>query len=148
MTTYTTQERAKDLRLQREHGISLEDYKAMLKAQDNRCAVCGRSQETFKQSLSVDHDHTFDHIKVESFKRADGDWCAQAMVRPGFVVIGSGKTKPDAIASVRRELKRHSIRGALCNFCNRGLKFYNDDPFRLFNAAEYLQQHKGNSQIQ
>jgi Recombination endonuclease VII len=148
MTTDTARERAKDLRLQRKYGITLEDYKAMLAIQDNRCAVCLRPQETFKQSLSVDHDHKFDHIKVESFKRVDGDWFAQAIVRPGFVVIGGGKTKSDAIASVRRQLKYHSVRGALCNFCNRGLKFYNDDPVRLFNAADYLQQHQGRAQIQ
>jgi hypothetical protein len=148
MTTYTARERAKDLRLQRKYGITLEDYKAMLAVQDNRCAVCRRPQETFRQSLSVDHDHSFDHIKVESLKQADGEWCAHATVRPGFVVIGGGKTKSDAIASARRQLKYHSVRGALCNFCNRGLRFYNDDPVRLFNAAEYLQQHQGRTQIQ
>jgi hypothetical protein len=148
MTTDTTKERAKDLRLQREHGITLVEYKAMLKAQDNRCAVCGRPQETFKQSLSVDHDHGFDQMNVGAFKRADGDWFAQAIIRPGFAVMGSGKTKSDAIASVRRQLKYHSVRGALCNFCNRGLRFYNDDPSRLFNAAEYLQQFQGRTPIQ
>ena len=43
--------------LQSKYGITPEDYKRMLVAQDNKCAICGRSQEEFKKKFSVDHNH-------------------------------------------------------------------------------------------
>lgn len=36
------------------YNISLEDYKSMSIAQNNRCIICGR---TSKKRLVVDHDH-------------------------------------------------------------------------------------------
>lgn len=46
-----------DYHLQKSYGITLADYDAMLKAQGNRCAICGRSPEENGQRLCVDHDH-------------------------------------------------------------------------------------------
>lgn len=55
--------RYKDYLLQRNFGITLEDYNTLLEAQGGACAVCGKlngsdihSGERTKQ-LSVDHDH-------------------------------------------------------------------------------------------
>ncbi|HYD09164.1 MAG TPA: endonuclease VII domain-containing protein [Acidimicrobiales bacterium] len=42
--------------LKRKYGISLEDYDAMLEAQDGRCAICGRLPRD-DISLHVDHHH-------------------------------------------------------------------------------------------
>jgi hypothetical protein len=43
--------------LQSKYGITPEDYKRMLVEQDNKCAICNRSQEEFKKKFSVDHNH-------------------------------------------------------------------------------------------
>lgn len=55
--------RYKDYLLQRNFGITLEDYNALLAAQSNACAICQKlngscihSGERTKQ-LAVDHDH-------------------------------------------------------------------------------------------
>lgn len=58
MTKKQTRERATDLRLQREFGITLEQYTAVLKHQGGKCAICKRPVKDFKNRLSVDHCHT------------------------------------------------------------------------------------------
>ncbi len=57
-------ERLKDLRLQKEFGISLEQYNKILLDQNNVCAICGNPEtkrdkkyNTLK-SLAVDHNHS------------------------------------------------------------------------------------------
>lgn len=42
--------------LKRKYGITVEDYEAMLTAQEGGCAIC-RAPEPEGQSLHVDHDH-------------------------------------------------------------------------------------------
>ncbi len=46
---------AKDVDLRRCYGIGLEEYNAMLKAQNNTCAKCGKEQLGIRP-LCVDHD--------------------------------------------------------------------------------------------
>lgn len=46
----------RDAYLRRKFGITLDDYAAMLEAQDGGCAICGRP-EPEGGSLHVDHDH-------------------------------------------------------------------------------------------
>lgn len=48
-------DRAADLRLQREYGITLEEYNRVLKYQGGQCAICNR--EPTNTRLSVDHCH-------------------------------------------------------------------------------------------
>lgn len=46
----------RSLRLQRSYGITVDQYDAMLAAQDGGCAICGDVPKN-GQSLPVDHDH-------------------------------------------------------------------------------------------
>jgi len=57
--------RAKDLRLQREFHITLEQFDKVLEAQGGACAICknthNKKGEPFK--LAVDHDHTTGEVR-------------------------------------------------------------------------------------
>lgn len=44
--------------LKRKYNLTLEEWEAFRKAQDNRCAICGRETK-----LCVDHDHANGHIR-------------------------------------------------------------------------------------
>jgi hypothetical protein len=46
-------EKSKDYKLKKNYGISIKDYKEMLKKQNYKCSLCNK----IKKSLSVDHDH-------------------------------------------------------------------------------------------
>lgn len=45
--------KVRDYALKRQYGISLEVYEAMVKEQNNQCAIC----KTNKEKFDVDHDH-------------------------------------------------------------------------------------------
>ena len=47
--------KARDYYLRRTYQITLEEYKAMLKAQENKCAICGKDLRAAR--IEVDHDH-------------------------------------------------------------------------------------------
>ena len=53
----------KEYLLERNFGISLEEYKAMLEAQNNACAICHKANGSDRhkgdrtKQLSVDHNH-------------------------------------------------------------------------------------------
>lgn len=44
--------------LKRKYGLTLEEFKNLLKKQENKCAICGRSGK-----LVVDHDHRTGKIR-------------------------------------------------------------------------------------
>lgn len=48
------QRRAK---LKREYGLTVEQYAALVAAQDGRCAICG-GPPRLQRKLAIDHDHT------------------------------------------------------------------------------------------
>jgi hypothetical protein len=51
-------------KLKSSYGISLDEYDEMLKAQDYKCAVCGKEHlELQKKRLVVDHCHTSNKIR-------------------------------------------------------------------------------------
>lgn len=50
-------DRAKDARLRREYNITLQEYRWILKFQNDACAICKRPANTMKMQLSVDHCH-------------------------------------------------------------------------------------------
>jgi len=44
-------------------GVTLEQYMLKLKAQNFRCAICGRHDKDLKQRLGVDHNHSNNQIR-------------------------------------------------------------------------------------
>lgn len=46
----------------RQYGITQEDFDALLKQQDNVCAICEKPCIT-EQPLSIDHDHTTNKVR-------------------------------------------------------------------------------------
>ena len=53
----TTKDKAADKRLQREYGITLKEYNAILAHQGGKCAICKRPTTDFRTRLAVDHSH-------------------------------------------------------------------------------------------
>ena len=49
--------------LKSNYGITEEEYDKLLKAQDNKCAICGKTEENSGRKLSVDHCHTSNGIR-------------------------------------------------------------------------------------
>ena len=50
-----TADKKKDWRLKKRYGISLKQFKSMLSAQEDKCAVCGILFE--HRRVNVDHNH-------------------------------------------------------------------------------------------
>ena len=59
----TSKERQKDYRLRKRYGITLADYKRMLKEQKNGCAICGKPNKNCKRGLQVDHTHQTGYVR-------------------------------------------------------------------------------------
>lgn len=53
---------ARDARLRKRYGISLEDYRRVELEQDGKCAVCRRPPNGHG-ALHVDHDHDSGHVR-------------------------------------------------------------------------------------
>ena len=49
--------------LAKKYGITLNEYDKLLTIQNERCAICGASKNSFAESLSVDHDHTTGEVR-------------------------------------------------------------------------------------
>lgn len=50
-------------RLKRRYSISIEQYVGRLAQQNNRCAICRKSQSKLKKSLAVDHNHATGKVR-------------------------------------------------------------------------------------
>lgn len=55
--TTNGRDKAADLRLQREYGITLEEYNKVLKYQGNACGICKKEHVPGRPRLAVDHCH-------------------------------------------------------------------------------------------
>lgn len=49
--------------LRRKFGITLEQYRGLLKKQNNSCAICLRPASDFNKELAVDHNHKTGEIR-------------------------------------------------------------------------------------
>lgn len=56
-------ERERGYFLKSKYGITLEDYDEMLEAQDNACAICGKTPEENGRRLHIDHDHETGEVR-------------------------------------------------------------------------------------
>lgn len=137
----TKEDLKRDKYYRKEYGISLAEYKAMLTAQKESCAICGKHQSEFQRSLHVDHDHKLVRAKILVERNTDenGGWVARCSAIDYFE---NGHLKKIAIYFVRQELKRRSVRGLLCWPCNRGLAKWRDNPVLMESAAQYLRRHQ------
>ena len=57
-----SKEKDMDTRITRTFGISLDEYKVLLNAQGNSCAICGRTNVK-RKNLSIDHDHRTGRVR-------------------------------------------------------------------------------------
>ena len=130
-----TEDQKRDAYYTKKYGVGLAWYNARFKEQNGCCGICRRPQDQFSKRFAVDHDHGWKKVKILT----DGLWAA-ATYRGQRSAQGSNKR--DAVRQMKSLLKKLSCRGLLCPFCNRGLRFYADDPMRLANAAEYLRKHQ------
>jgi len=53
----------RDRYLEKQYGISLDDFNFKLEEQNFCCAICNRHQSEFKKNLNVDHCHTTGKIR-------------------------------------------------------------------------------------
>lgn len=53
----------RDYKLQRNYGITVEEYDEMLEAQGGGCAICGKTPEENGRRLAVDHNHETDKLR-------------------------------------------------------------------------------------
>lgn len=134
----------RDKYLRAKYGVSLDWYNQRLAEQDGGCWICGSKPVT--RSLPVDHDHKYKRVKVLCTKFPDGGWYACADMPRHYMAEGSGDTKSQAVQSVRKDLKRLSVRGVICVGCNIGIRKFRDSPEFLEKAALYLRKHKGETQ--
>ena len=56
-------DKAKDMRLKREYGISLDEYNLILLSQDSRCKICDVHADSIDRGLLVDHCHKDGHVR-------------------------------------------------------------------------------------
>lgn len=83
----------RDRYYQREYGITLQQYDAMLKAQGGVCAICRRPPG--KTRLAVDHDH------------ADGETIRGLLCWACNWILGSWKDSPETAQRALDYLLRH-----------------------------------------
>jgi hypothetical protein len=56
-------EKDKDIKLKKAYGISFQEYKEMLHAQNGMCAICGTTDTGKRKAFAVDHCHTCGEIR-------------------------------------------------------------------------------------
>ena len=134
-----TEDQKRDAYYLKKYGVGLDWYNARFREQGGCCGICRRPQELFNKRFAVDHDHAYKRVKIEVWQ--DVVWFARAAYL-NRVALSRHNTKNGVKRNIRATLKAQSCRGLLCPWCNRGLRFYADDPTRLANAAEYLKRHQ------
>jgi len=140
----TEQEKAKDKRLRKQYGWTLEMYNALGEFQGWRCAGCGRLSKT--APLNVDHKHF--HVEAErvgpnripEYAFSTAKWYASVHEFPDIEVWGM--TRKAVEQEARKAALPRSVRGLLCAGryagCNRKLGRI-DNPVWLRRILAYLE---------
>jgi len=55
--------KAKEYRLKKDYGITMEQYNQMLINQKECCAICNKHQNQLKKKLDIDHNHETGKIR-------------------------------------------------------------------------------------
>ena len=79
-------EKDKDVRLQRTFGLKPGQYDEMLKEQDYKCAVCGKTEQENNKRLAVDHCHKTGKIRKLLCHKCN---CALGMVDDNKDILSS-----------------------------------------------------------
>lgn len=124
-------------RLVKTYGITADEYDHMLEQQLGVCKICFSAPKT--RRLSTDHDHAWKQIRVITVRDMEGGWHAYARYR-STMFNAQAPMKRAAVADVKAQLKKASVRGLLCPNCNRGLQRFFDRPESFDNAARYLRE--------
>jgi hypothetical protein len=130
-------------------GWTWDEVQNLFNSQNNCCYICKRPQG--KLRLSIDHDHAFDRIKLYIERLADWNFAA-FLDEASASCIAIGTTKAEARKRGRRELRRRSVRGALCFRCNKGIQMFEDskaplEPAERFRrAAKYFTDFKARNE--
>jgi hypothetical protein len=141
---------SKDSYLLRKYGIDNKDKSLMAAQQKHACKICRNTHTKatkYKPShpilFHVDHDHAVEKIKVIARKISTGLWHAETVATakyPRLYFYHNAKLKKDAVALVRHDLRRASVRALLCWFCNGLLGKGRDNPEVFTAAGKYLNE--------
>ena len=139
-------ERAKDKRLRKKFGITIEQFKQRDAEQQHKCAICGGPVDAYGPA-HVDHYHF--KIEIEGAKGVG--WTATVLDEIGEVALGvMWPTQAGAIKEAKRLAMPWSVRGLLCFKCNKGLgviaRFFGaeSNPDILLSIREYLRKRLTN----
>jgi hypothetical protein len=92
-----TKEYDLNLHMKRNYGISMDDYNAMLEAQDGKCAICSCSPPNHhKKRLNIDHCHSTGKVRGLLC-----DACNRA--------IGLLKDSPELMANAIKYIQQYSL---------------------------------------
>lgn len=87
----------KDLKLKRVYGITLEEYNKMLERQENKCPICKRQSEEFKNIFHVDHCHTTGEVR-------------QLLCFNCNSLLGASRESIDTLKEAIKYLEKHTIK--------------------------------------
>lgn len=93
----------KNWELQRYYGISLDQYAAMVAAQNGGCAICGRTADDGGRFLCVDHDHRCCPAK----KRSCGQCIRGLLCSNCNRALGWLNDDPDLVEKAARYLRQY-----------------------------------------
>ena len=116
-------ERAKDKRLRKKFGITLDEFKRREIEQDFKCAICDGPLRAYGPP-HVDHFHFKISLVAhyDDFLREEHGWDATAFDELGQRKFWAyGVTQKSALASLKLLAMPWSVRGLLCFKCNKCL---------------------------
>ncbi|MGW0837538.1 endonuclease VII domain-containing protein [Streptomyces prunicolor] len=90
--------------LQRDFGLTVDEYEEILKSQGGGCAVCGKTEESNGRMLAVDHDHACCPERMTCGRCRRGLLCTRCNLHLG--AIGDSIEHIEAMASYLRTTLR------------------------------------------